>query len=184
VRSFLTRHRSGLSVMCAPESPALVGALTPALLGRLIDVISTMFRYVVIDTGAGIDERTLTAVQRSTDLVMVCATDVASSRGLRKAIEALDAFQLTAPVRHVVLNRADARVGIAIEDIEATIRRPVSVTICSDRAIPTSMNKAAPLMESRPRSATASGFHQLVNRLVPDEVSGWPDTRRVQLANA
>lgn len=167
VKAFLTPHPSGCFVLCAPNSPAEADDVKPQLLGTAIDLLADMFRYVVIDTGAGLDEATLTAVEHSTDLILVSATDVASARGLRKGIEVLDMLGCTTQRRHFALNRADARVGITIQDIEATVGADVAFTIPSARTIPTSMNQGSPVLESDPRGNTAKSYLQVVRRFAP-----------------
>lgn len=167
VKAFLTPHPSGCFVLCAPNSPAEADDVKPQLLGAAIDLLAGMFRYVILDTGAGLDEATLTAVEHSTDLVMISATDVASARGLRKGIEVLDMLGFTTQRRHFALNRSDARVGITIQDIEATVGSDVAFSIPSARAIPTSMNQGSPILESDPRGSTAKGYFQVVRRFAP-----------------
>jgi pilus assembly protein CpaE len=153
--------------LCAPNSPAEADDVKPQMLGAAIELLADMFRYVVVDTGAGLDEATLTAVEHSTDLVLVSATDVASARGLRKGIEVLDMLGFTTQRRHFVLNRSDARVGITIQDIEATVGLDVACTVPSARSVPTSMNQGSPILESDPRGNTAKGYLQIVRRFSP-----------------
>jgi pilus assembly protein CpaE len=179
VKAFLTAHPSGAFALCAPDTPAEADGVKPDMLGTAIDLLSEMFAYVVIDTAAGLDEAALTAIEHSTDLVIACATDVASARGLRKELEAFDLLGLTGPRRHFVLNRADARVGLSASDIESTVGLDVAVSIPSSRAVPTSMNQGSPILESEPRSTIGRSFGELVSRFVPSS----PATRPVAPAS-
>lgn len=174
VKAFLTAHPSGAFALCAPDSPADADGVKPDALATAIDLLSEMFTYVVIDTGAGLDEATLTAIEHSTDLVIACATDVASARALRKELEAFDLLGLTSQRRHFVLNRADARVGLSASDIESTVGLDVVVSIPSSRAVPTSMNQGTPVLESEPRSTIGRAFGDLVSRFVPDSSATQP----------
>jgi pilus assembly protein CpaE len=176
VKAFLTPHPSGCFVLCAPDSPADADDVKPQLLGSAIDLLAEMFRYVVIDTGAGLDEATLTAVEHATDLVLISATDVASARGLRKGVEVLDLLGFTNQRRHFALNRADARVGITIQDVESTVGLDVAFTIPSARAVPTSMNQGSPVLESDPRGNVGKGFLQVVRRVAPTFDTPRPQT--------
>ena len=63
-------------------------------------------------------------------LVLVCGTDVASTRSMRKEIEAFDQIGLTTQRRHFVLNRADARVGL---EKDHTGKSPAKTYKCSIR---------------------------------------------------
>jgi pilus assembly protein CpaE len=175
VKAFLTPHPGDLFVLCAPESPAEADMVKPELVGRVIDLLAEMFRYVVVDTSAGLDETTLAAMEHSSDIVVVCATDVSSARGLRKELEAFDLLGLTSQRRHFALNRADARVGLAAHDIVSTVGMEITVEIPSSRIVPTSMNQGSPVLESDPRSGVGKALTQLVGRFVPANLVSVPE---------
>ena len=168
VKVALTAHPSGLFVLCAPESPAEAESITPEQAGATLNILAEQFRYVVVDTDAGLSEHALTAIELSTDLICVCSMDVPSVRGLRKELLALDQLRLTGARRHFLLNRADTRVGLETEDIEATVQLKVDVAIPSSRAVPLSLNQGVPVIESEPRSPAARQFAALVARFVDE----------------
>lgn len=164
LKASLTPHPSGLFVLCAPDSPADADDISASSIGTIIEALASEFPFVILDTPAGLDEVTLTAMERATDLVLVCGTDVASTRSMRKEIEAFDQIGLTTQRRHFVLNRADARVGLEVRDIEGTVGMEVNVAIPSSRNVPLSMNQGSPILESQPRSPVARAYGELVNR--------------------
>ena len=114
----------------------------------------------MVDTPAGMDDRTLSALECATDLLLVSSLDVTSIRSLRKAIEAMDALDVTRN-RHFVLNRADAKVGINPADAAEAVGWPIECTIPSAREIPFSMNVGTPVVRLHPRSAVAKQMVQL-----------------------
>ena len=85
---------------------------------------------------------------------------------MRKEVEAFDQIGLTLQRRHFALNRADARVGLEIRDIEGTVGLEVDVQIPSSRTVPLSMNQGSPILESQPRSPVARAYGELVNRFL------------------
>src|SRR5205823_4471418 len=108
----------------------------PGLVSTALHTLASELAYVIVDTGAGIDAPALAAVEHSTDLVLVGAMDVPSIRSLRKLIDALDRLGMTDAARHVVLNRADSRVGIDVGDVSATLGLPIAVALPSSRTVP------------------------------------------------
>lgn len=174
LKAYLVPHPVGLYALCAPESPAEADDISVEHAARVLELLRGEFPYVVVDTAAGIDEITLVAMEQATDLVLVGATDVASTRSMRKEVEALDVIGLTTQRRHFVLNRADARVGLGPNDIEATIGMKVDVAVPSSRAVPLSMNQGTPLLESDGRSTAGRAMGELVNRFAsaPAPTSG------------
>jgi pilus assembly protein CpaE len=133
------------------------------------------FRYVVIDTAAGLGEHTLAALETATDVVLICAMDVPGVRSFRKTLVTLDQIGLTTALRHIVLTRADSRVGLNIEDIERTIGRGIDVTIPSTRAVPLSINQGTPILQSEQRrSAVYQALQRLTDQFTPQTAAPEP----------
>jgi pilus assembly protein CpaE len=166
LKAALTSHPTGLYALCAPDMPAEADDINGDHVARAIDLLHEEFAYVVIDTDAGLGERTLAAMEHATDLIFVCATDVPSVRALRKELEALDTIGMSHQRRHFVLNRADAKVGLSADDIQATVNQRLDIFIPSSRTVPVSMNQGSPLLESGAASPAAKALIQLVNRFV------------------
>jgi pilus assembly protein CpaE len=158
LKVFLTPATEDLFVLCAPESPAEGEEVDDRAVERAIRLVGGEFDQVVVDTSAGLSEPTLAAVELSTDLVFMCDLSAAAVRSLRKVIDALDRLGVDEPRRHFILNRADSRVGIEVDEAAAVVGLPVSGQIPSDRAVPLSMNRGEPLVTSSPKSAVARSY--------------------------
>ena len=165
LKVFLTRHQSGLYVLCAPAEPAEAEEVTTTATCAILRLLAAEFRYVVVDTSSGLGEHTLAALELSTDIVLVSDMDVPSVRNLRKALDALDLLGMRASQRHFVLNRADSRVGLDKEDVAAAAGIAIDVELPSSRRVPLSLNAGMPLVLGSPRSPMARRIAQLVERL-------------------
>ena len=128
---FLTPYEPTLYVLCGAPTPEEADG-HPRPRERVLPLLANDFAYVVVDTPAGLDERTLAAMECASDLLLVSSLDVTSIRSLRKVADTLDKLGVTTP-RHFVLNRADAKVGIDVNDAAAAVGLPVAGTIPSSR---------------------------------------------------
>jgi pilus assembly protein CpaE len=164
LKTFLTAHPSGVYALCAPDKPAGADVITPDLVQRVVALLGGDFRYIVVDTGSGLDEPTLAVLGLCTDFLCLTSTDVPSVRNTRKAVETLDLLGHTAQRRHFVVNRADAKVGLAVKDIEATVGLAVDVAIPSSRTVPMAVNQGRPVLESDPRGPVGIALFELVHR--------------------
>lgn len=164
LKIYLTPHKGILFALCAPETPVDAEAVSPEQIPSIIELLTSEFEYVVIDTAGGLDETTLYALDAATDIVLVTNMDVPSVRGARKFMEVARGLGLMHRRVHVVLNRADSRVGIEVEDVSATIGAQVDVAIPSSRLVPVALNSGEPLIESNPRSPVGRKLTDLVNR--------------------
>jgi pilus assembly protein CpaE len=151
LKVYLTRHeRSGLFVLAGSGMPEEGEAVTDEIAGRIIDLLTIDFPHVIVDTASGLDERALAAIERATDLVFLASMDVASIRNLGKEIDALDRVGFTDANRHFILNRADARVGLEVGDVEKAVGLKVDVALPSSRLVPLSMNQGRTLVLDDP----------------------------------
>jgi pilus assembly protein CpaE len=165
LKVFLTPHRSEFFVLCAPNAPAEADDLRSEHIRSVLQLLTESFRYVIIDTASGLDDAALVALEFATDLVLVSATDVPTVRSTRKEIDALRVIGDTDQRWHFVLNRADARAGLDVNDIEATIGLTVDVAIPSSRSVPFSLNQGSPMVEAEPNSPVSRALTDLVTHV-------------------
>lgn len=167
LKTFLTKHETGLYVICGPFTPADADAITGPDVSRLLTMLATEFDYVVVDTAPGLSDPTLAALDRTTDLVLVTSMDVPGVRGLRKELDTLSSLGLTPGSRHVVLNFTDTRTGLSLVDVEATIGTAVDVRLPRSKAVPLSVNQGLPLLQNGVKDPMTALLRSLVNRLAP-----------------
>ncbi len=178
VKSFLTAHSAGFWALCGPSNPVTADDIDPANVRQVLETLRDEFDWLVIDTGAGIDEHTLNALELATEVLMVTTTDVASIHSIRKMVEVLDRLGADPGRQRLVLNRANARVGLSADDIERTVGREVAVRVPSSRIVPTAMNQGSAVLEDSGRSNVGRSIHELLGSLErakpgADGVSSW-----------
>lgn len=169
LKVLLTPHPSGVFALCAADTPAAGEEVTADQAAAAIKQLAADFAFVVVDTPGGLGEHTLSAIEQSSDLVLVAPMDVPGVRGLRKCIDALDELGMTSARRHVVLNRADAKVGLGANDIAKTLGLEIDIYMPSSRDVPVSVNQGTPLLESQPRSPVSRTLVELVDRFLPQK---------------
>jgi pilus assembly protein CpaE len=167
LKTFLTAHPSGLYALCAPATPADADIVSAEIVQRAVSLLAGEFRFVILDTGSGLDEPTLAVLGLCTDFICLTSTDVPSVRNTRKELETLDQLGHVTQRRHFVVNRADAKVGLSLDDIEATIGLGIDVTVPSSRAVPLAVNQGQPVISGDPRNPAAQSLALLVDRFSP-----------------
>ncbi|GAA4757256.1 hypothetical protein GCM10023328_46450 [Modestobacter marinus] len=167
LKTYLGRHRSGSYVVAGSDSPVAGDGVSPADVGRLLDMLGREFRYVVVDTAPGLTDHTLTALERATDLVLIGSMDVPGVRGLRKELDVLGQLGLVPARRHLVLNGTDSSGGLEMEDVERTVGGPLDLVLPRHKAVPLSTNTGVPLLEAGGKDPVTRGLRTLVDRIAP-----------------
>lgn len=167
LKAFLTPHPSGIYALCGPKNPAEADNISAAQLAVLLKQLAAEFPYVVVDTGPGLTEHSLAALEQCTDAIWVTGMDVPSVRGLRTGLDVLGSLNLFPESRHVVLNFADSKTGLSVQDIEATLGAPVDVSIPRSRGISLATNRGVPLLQDEVRDPATKNLRNLVERFDP-----------------
>jgi pilus assembly protein CpaE len=166
LKTFLTRHETGLYVLAAPELPAAADGISASDVDRVLSMLAAEFAFVVVDTAPGLSEHTLAALDRTTDPVLLTSLDVPGLRGLRKEVDTLDELGMLTDARRLVVNFADPRSGLGIADVEATIGAKVDVALHRSRSVPASVNVGVPLLQAGGSDRTTKQLRTLVRGLL------------------
>ena len=166
VKLHLTSSSRGLFVLAGANDPVDADSIGHAHVSQVLPLLAESFDYVIVDTPAGLDERTLAALECATDVLLVSSLDVTSIRSLRKAHDALDHLGIDAE-RRLILNRSDSKVGLDPSDAEDVMGMKIACSIPSSRDVPLSLNLGTPVVASEPRSAVARQLQHLAELYAP-----------------
>jgi MinD-like ATPase involved in chromosome partitioning or flagellar assembly len=172
--SLLTRYQPGLEMLLAPVTPGDAEKIPPRLIGELLAVLRNMFDFVVVDTPAQFSEHVLTAMDVSSQLVLLTTPDVPALKNLRVTLDMLDMLSYPRQIRSVVVNRSDSKVGLSLEHVERVVRCPISAHIPSSRAVPISINKGTPITLDSPGHPVS----QAISRFAQQRMVGASETAR------
>jgi pilus assembly protein CpaE len=161
VASLLTQHSPGLRVLSAPVEPGLAESIPVTLVSRLLNVMSDMFDYVIIDTPPAFTDQVLAAFDMSDVAVLLATLDIPALKNLKLSLETLDLLNYPKEKIRLILNRADSKVGLDAGEVEKTLRAPISALIPSSRAVPAATNRGVPIVKDQPQhpvSLAITGF--------------------------
>jgi pilus assembly protein CpaE len=162
--SLLTRYQPGLDMLLAPVTPGEAEKIPPRLVGELLAVLRGMYDFVVIDTPAQFSEHVLTAMDVSSHLVLPATPDVPALKNLRVALDMLDMLSYPRQIRSVVMNRADSKVGLSLEQVRKVVRSEIAAHIPSSRAVPVSVNKGVPIVLDSPGHPVSQSVMRFVQQ--------------------
>jgi pilus assembly protein CpaE len=162
--AYLVRHASGLKVLLAPTRPDQASAVTVDFLRDVFTTLRSVADYVVVDTPPGFTPEVIAAIDASSHVCMVGMLDSLSLKNTKLGLETLELMGYETGRISLLLNRADTRVGITHEDVEAIIGRAPDVLVPSDRQIPISVNDGIPIVARDERSDPARAFRKLAEK--------------------
>ncbi|MDX8054675.1 AAA family ATPase [Lentzea sp. BCCO 10_0798] len=164
--SLLTACRPGLSALLAPVEPGDAERIPASLVGELLEVLPTMFDFVVVDTPSAFSEHVLAAMDASHHHVLLTTPDVPALKNLRVTLDMLDLLSYAHDIRSVVLNRSDAKVGLSMDDIDRVVRSDIRAHVPSSRDVPISVNKGNPIVIDLPRHPVSEAISRFAREHV------------------
>jgi pilus assembly protein CpaE len=165
LEDFLIEHSSGVRALLAPIRPDQAAMVTVPFLAEVQRLLSTMFEFVVIDTPPSFSPEVISAVDSSTDALVVAMRDTLSLKNTKLGLETLERMEYDRGRVRILLNRANTNVGIERDDILAILGREVDVFIPSHRDIARSINQGVPIATHRATDA-ARAFHELAETYI------------------
>ena len=181
LKSFLTRHDSGIWALVAPTEPTVADSINPGTIGNILKLLRSAFDYVVIDTPPAFSEPVLAAFDESDWLVMLATLDVPSIKNLRLTLQTMELLHFPKGRIRVVVNRADSKVGLRMPDVEKLLSSPVDTTIPSSRSVPLSVNKGSPIMLEEPKGPVAEAIRRVAAQLTEPQIGRTKQKQRRSL---
>lgn len=120
----LSRHDSGLSVICAPNQPTEMRSFKGALVVKLLDLVSAYFDNVVIDLPRTWFPWTETVITGSDKLFVVADMTVPSIRHSHRLVKAVEERIGKQATPKIIVNRMDFRKnasGLNSDDVESAL---------------------------------------------------------------
>lgn len=162
--SVVTKHEgSGLDVLAAPADPADSERIPAHVVVELLRIARSHYDYVVVDTPPAFTEQVLAAFDVSDLTLLIATLDIPAVKNLRIAMSTLDTLGTSREGRIIVLNRADTKVGLRPEDVEAALKQPISANVPNSLSVPASVNRGVPLVLDEPRHPVSMAIRELAD---------------------
>jgi pilus assembly protein CpaE len=184
LQDFLVEHSSGARALLAPVRPDQAAMITVPFLSEVQRLLCEMHEFVVIDTPPAFSPEVISAIDASTDVLVVAMRDTLSLKNTRLGLETLERMDYDRRRVKILLNRADTNVGIEREDVLAILSRDVDILVPSSREITRSVNQGTPIALQRGTEASKAfrGLAQMyvdgVGQAGEDELAA-PSRRRL-----
>jgi pilus assembly protein CpaE len=173
LQTLLTPHSPGLTTLVAPVEPGTGEGIPASLVSRILEVLRDHFDYVIVDTPPAFDDHVLSAFDLSDVVALIATLDIPALKNLKLTLETMDLLNYPRDRWRIVLNRADSKVGLAIHEVEKSLRAPTAAQIPSSRDVPAAINRGVPIVLDDPRHPVSMAIkHFAENHVVNAQVAG------------
>jgi Flp pilus assembly CpaE family ATPase len=144
LRGNVVNHRSGMGVLPGTLRPEEVDTLTGDLVGRVLDVVVSWQKVIVVDVGTSLAEAALAVIERAECLVIVIPPEIAAMTDARRSLAIFrDIMNVPDNRVELVLNQRSPHPPLDRAAVESILGRRMSVVVGFD--------------DSRPEDSTLAG---------------------------
>ena len=172
VNDAIIKHDSGLHVLSQPELLDQVDGFTATHVSSVLDILSSTYDLVVVDSPHVFNDLTLEIFDRSSTILLVCEPSIPSVRAARRSLEIFHKlnFMVTSDRVRLVVNRRSDHSAINLPQIEETLGLPLFGSVTNDyAAVSMAINVGKPLCGGHGDSRAGRDIAALARKLVPSE---------------
>lgn len=155
-------HNSSLYVLADPPDLEQAEVITSDNITTLINVLRNVFSYIIIDTTASFDGKTITALDNSDLVLLITIVNLPSVRNCQRCFDLFKRLGYAKDKIKIIVNRYMENDEIKAEDVEEVLGHPVYFKIPNNYfTIINAINKGLPVCEINPHSNIAKSFREL-----------------------
>lgn len=148
-------------------------AVTPEQMRKLVNALTKVFNYIMIDCPAGIENGFLNAIAPAKEALVVTTPEIAAVRDADRVVGLLEANDVKN--LHLIINRIKPAMVqqdkmMSVEDVQEILAIPLIGVIPDDERVIVSTNKGEPLVLSQGVSLAGVAFQNIVRRLEGEKV--------------
>jgi len=158
----LAKGITGFGSRPDPRAEPIPGAAIARMLSKLKDA----FPFCVVDATSEYSDHVLAALDLSDAICLVTGLDAIGVRHMSIAMQTLQNLGVGRDRLHFVVNRADSKVDLTIQDIERLLEIRVDSRIPSSPLVPRSINQGKLLWFDKRRCDVSKGVEAFADRLM------------------
>jgi pilus assembly protein CpaE len=166
INDVLTTHASQVKVLLAPPNPQDGELVTSDHLRTILEVLRGEFDYIIVDTQSSFHDRALAVLDMADRIVVLMTLEMTCIKNIKLFLEVAELLEYSNDKIMLVLNKADNRLGIRVENIENNIQRKVAIQIGNaPQEVTISINQGVPMVIARREHRTSKDIFALARDL-------------------
>jgi pilus assembly protein CpaE len=162
LRSYATRHDSGLHVLAAPANPEASELITADHVSHILGTLLEGYDAIVVDAGSVLDERVLRVFEIAENIVLPVHPEMSALKAVHGLLDYLNEAGSISAKSTFVLNNMFAREILKPRDIEAALGTRISSDLPYDPFLYLkAVNEGVPIVLGAPRSPAAEHLVKL-----------------------
>ena len=166
VNDVLATHTSQVKVLLAPPNPQTGELVTSDHLRAILEQLRKEYDYVIVDTQSSFQDRALAVLDVADRIVALMTLEMPCIKNIKLFLEVAELLEYPEEKTLLVLNKADSRMGIRVENVEENIQHKVALQIGNAaHEMSLSINQGVPLVIEKRNHQTSKDIFALAGLL-------------------
>jgi pilus assembly protein CpaE len=162
----LTTHPTQVRVLLAPPNPQTGELVSAEHVKTILELMRREFDFVVVDTQSSFGDKALAVLDTSDRIVTLMTLEMTSIKNIKLFLEVADLLEYNKDKIVLVLNKADPRFGIRVDNVEENIRHKVTMQVGNaGYEMSLAVNQGVPLVVDKRNHQTSKDIFALANLL-------------------
>lgn len=167
LKGVITMHESGIHILAEPQKIEEAISISGHDIKKVLGLLKTMFKYIIIDTEPTFNDRTLSAIEMSDMLILTLILSLPSIKNMQRYISYLDNIGYKKDKIKLLVNRYLKKGDIKIEDAEKVLGLPIQWHIPNEYSVSmAAINKGVPLNMHEPKSKLNLSIREIAKEIV------------------
>jgi len=170
IQGVIAKHESGISILAEPHKINEAVEILAEDLRKIISLLKTMYKYIVVDSTSVFDDRTKAVLEESDEIYMVFVLSLPSINNVRRYIDYFARLGFGRDKVKLVVNRYIKKGEITIEDAEKVLNYPVFHSITNEYVTAMAcINKGVAVNELEPKSKLNLAIKELAKKVAANK---------------
>lgn len=157
---------TNLYILADPPYLEQAEEITAEQIATLFGVLKQAFSYIVVDTSANFDGKTITALDQSDMILLITIVNLPAIRNCQRCLELFERLGYEKEKTKIVLNRFMENEEIKVEDVEDVLDKKIYWKIPNNYfTIMSAINKGIPVGQVNSDSNIAQSYRELAAML-------------------
>jgi pilus assembly protein CpaE len=167
LQGVITRHESGIHVLADPQKVEEGVSISATEVRKVLGLLKTMFKYIILDTEPAFNERTKIAIEMSNLLFMIFIMSLPGIRNMQRYLNYLDNNRDIKEKIRLIVNRRLKKDEIKPEDAEKVLERPLFWSVPNDYdTVMACLNKGVTISKFDPKSKLNISIRDLASTTI------------------
>lgn len=167
VEEVMVKHSAtGLHILAAPSRPEYAEKVTSGQFSKLLEYLTHLYAYVVVDTSPTLTDVTLATIDISDIILLITTQDIPSIKNCRLFLDLLQSLDVNRNRIMFIMNRFDKKINITPDRVSENLKQEVALIIPVDDATAVkAVNRGIPFVLDNKNQPVARGVFSLAEAI-------------------